>query len=163
MQFSLKSPIQQGKLNFSTALDSVLRKCLNPFREFSWADTRWLEGSVYVTWSQCSPQLCTSRCTAVVNGIPQRFVSVRVSQQHRWKPRREVIGGGGIKNEKRSQRRRRGRRRRGAMSRFNPPTSQLASHTTCIHRHRHATALRQTRKTNRPTCAFAGCLCWKLE
>lgn len=80
-------PIQQGKLNFSAAPDSVLRKCLNPFREFSWADTRWLEGSVYVTWSQCSPQLCTSRCTAALNGIPQRFVSD--ARQHRCKPERE--------------------------------------------------------------------------
>lgn len=52
-------PIQQGKLNFSVVPDSVLRKCLNPFREFSWADAWWLEGSVYVTWSQCSLQLCT--------------------------------------------------------------------------------------------------------
>lgn len=52
-------PIQQGKLNFSAVPDSVLHKCLNPFREFSWADMRWLEGSVYVTWSQCSPLLCT--------------------------------------------------------------------------------------------------------
>lgn len=52
-------PIQQGKLNFRQCLIVFLRKCLNPFREFSWADTRWLEGSVYVTWSQCSPQLCT--------------------------------------------------------------------------------------------------------
>lgn len=52
-------PIQQGKLNFRHCLIVFLRKCLNPFREFSWADTRWLEGSVYVTWSQCSPQLCT--------------------------------------------------------------------------------------------------------
>lgn len=84
-------PIQQGKLNFSAAPDSVLRKCLNPFREFSWADTRWLEGSVYVTWSQCSPQLCTSRCTAALNGIPQRFVSD--SRQHRCKPEREEWGG----------------------------------------------------------------------
>lgn len=84
--------IQQGKLNFSAAPDSVLRKCLNPFREFSWADTGWLEGSVYVTWSQCSPQLCTARCTAALNGIPQRFVSDTVSRQHRCKPKREERG-----------------------------------------------------------------------
>lgn len=83
-------PIQQGKLNFSPAPDSVLRKCLNPFREFSWADTRWLEGSVYVTWSQCSQQLCTSRCTAAVNGIPPRFVSDTVSRQHRCEPARRA-------------------------------------------------------------------------
>lgn len=100
-------PIQQGKLNFSPAPDSVLRKCLNPFREFSWADTRWLEGSVYVTWSQCSPQLCTSRCTAAVNGIPQRFVSDTVSRQHRCEPERRAgnKGGGGRRGKRRKRRR----------------------------------------------------------
>lgn len=96
-------PIQQGKLNFSPAPDSVLRKCLNPFREFSWADTRWLEGSVYVTWSQCSPQLCTSRCTAAVNGIPQRLASDTVSRQHRCEPERRAgkKGGGRRRRSKR--------------------------------------------------------------